>query len=68
MAKNFEKWFRAQYGNRPVTEKKMDSFLDRLAGLRFDLREAEERLANCRRWDDLQNAALYAWNAAGKDN
>lgn len=64
MAKNFDKWFRAQFGPRPLTESQYEKLVSKTLSAKYALRGGEEKLASCRSWDNLHKAALYAWNAA----
>jgi hypothetical protein len=59
----FLKWFEAQFGKRPVSEKDEIELQKEFYVSQATVLKLERRLRELRSWDCDQRAALYAWNA-----
>ena len=59
----FLQWFEAQFGKRPLTEKRENEMFNHVKDLRLRVREIDNKLVAVKNWDDWQTAALYFWNA-----
>lgn len=59
----FKEWFESQYGPRPA-KRTQDKKLKKIEEAGW---EADYTLRQCEKWDLAETAALYAWQAAGKN-